>query len=311
MMNKLRPIGFTVLIAAAVSIILPAGCGRKTVDVPEFSGERAYSYIDRQISFGPRVPGTESNLNCRNYLIAFFDSLGARIDTMVFIHNDKTTGQPVKMVNIIASFDGLESAKAARYLVGAHYDTRPRAEYDPDSTKRMEWIDGANDGASGVALLMELGNMFSKQRPRVNIDLVMFDGEDYGPPGRLDEYFLGAKEMVRRKATKEYEFALVIDMIGEKDLKVYREEFSNKYSPNVVNWIWGIAAELGESVFIDSVGYAVHDDHLSFMTVKLPAAVIIDFNYRYWHTTHDTIDKCSPESLKSVGRVVATALYRL
>lgn len=285
--------------------------GRKDSFVPAFNGERAFGYIEKQVSFGPRVPGSDNNAKCRQYLMDFFDSLGALIDTMEFVHADKQTGRQITMVNVIASFDGTDSADSEKYLLAAHFDSRPRAEYDPDSTKRNHWIDGANDGASGVAVLMELGNLFANHRPRVNIDMVLLDGEDYGPPGHLDEYFLGARDMVKRNIRGKYKFALIVDMIGDKELKIYREEFSNRYSPQLTDWVWEIAEELGETTFVDSVGYAVHDDHLSFLTIRLPAIVIIDFNYRYWHTTHDTPDKCSPQSLESVGRVVSTLLYRL
>jgi glutaminyl-peptide cyclotransferase len=287
------------------------GCGGDDIVIPEFDGERAFGYIEKQVSFGPRIPGSENSGNCREYLMAFFDSLGATVDTMSFIHVNKFSGEEVPMVNVIAGFEGTDQKSSKKYLLAAHYDSRPRAEYDPDTTKRENWIAGANDGASGVALLMELGNLFASRRPRVSIDMALLDGEDYGPPGHLDEYFLGAREMVRRNIGGKYEFALIIDMIGDRDLKVYREEFSNRYAPQLTDYVWDIAAGIGEDVFVDSVGYAVHDDHLSFLTIRLPSVVIIDFNYDYWHTTHDTPDKCSPKSLRSVGRVVSTLLYKL
>ncbi len=285
--------------------------GGRDVIIPDFSGQRAFSFIEQQVAFGPRVPGSDNSAACREYLINFFDSLGASVDTMEFIHTDKFSGEQIRMVNVIAGFDGADTDDTDRYLLAAHYDSRPRAEYDPDSTKRNDWIDGANDGASGIAVLMEIAVLFSEQKPQANIDMVLLDGEDYGPPGHLDEYFLGARDMVRRDIKGKYKFALIIDMIGDKDLKVYREEFSNLYSPQITDYVWKTAQELGESVFIDSVGYAVHDDHLSFLTIKLPSTLIIDFNYKYWHTTLDTPDKCSAESLASVGRVITTLLYRL
>jgi len=300
------------IIFAAVFAFILTGCGdNQEINVPVFDGERAFRYIEEQVAFGPRVPGSENSAACRGYFFSFFDSLGAKIDTMHFVHNDKQTGKPIEMINLLVSFDGSNRDDPKRYLLAAHYDSRPRAEYDPDSTKRGNWIDGANDGASGVAVLMELANLIAGQKPRINIDMVLLDGEDYGPPGRLDEYFLGAKEMVKRNIADKYYFALVIDMIGDKDLRIFREEFSNKYSPQITDMIWELAEKMGETAFDDSVGYAIHDDHLSFMTVKLQSAVIIDFNYQYWHTTHDTPDKCSAQSLQSVGNVVTNLLYSL
>lgn len=279
--------------------------------VPVFNGQRAYEYIVKQVSFGPRVPGSENAANCREYFLDFFDSLGIANDTLQFIHNSKVSGKPVTMINIIASFDPDDKNQSQRYLLAAHYDSRPRAEYDADPDKRENWIDGANDGASGVAVLMELANLFATQKPQVGIDLLLLDGEDFGQPGDLDEYFLGAKDFIKRDIKGKYEFALVIDMIGDSDLRIYREEHSNKYSPEITDLVWNTAAELGETVFVDSVKHAIHDDHLSFMTIGLQSAVIIDFDYIYWHTTLDKADKCSAASLESVGRVVTELIYNL
>jgi len=308
---KPRNVLYFAIVIISGSILFFSCRGGRDVIIPEFDGQRAFGFIEKQVAFGPRVPGSDNIAECREYLIEFFDTLGARVDTMEFIHTDKFSGKQIPMVNILAVFNGADTGTTDRYLLAAHYDSRPRAEYDPDSTKRSTPIDGANDGASGVAVLMELAVLISGQKPRVNIDMALLDGEDYGPPGHIDEYFLGARDMVRRNIKGKYKFALIVDMIGDKDLKVYRDEFSEKYSPQITDQVWNTAKQLGESAFIDSVGYAVQDDHLSFLTIKLPATLIIDFNYKYWHTTHDTPDKCSPESLASVGRVVTTFLYKL
>ena len=281
------------------------------IKAPVFNGERAYEYINEQVSFGPRVPGSENAANCRQYFMNFFDSLGIIADTMQFIHYSKVSGKPITMINIIASIDPVDKNVSKRYLLGAHYDSRPRAEHDPDPDKRENWIDGANDGASGVAVLMELANLFVSQQPQVGIDLLLLDGEDFGRPGDLDEYFLGAKDYVKRDIKGKYEFALVIDMIGDSDLRIYREEHSNKYSPEITDLVWNTAAALGETTFVDSVKYAIYDDHLSFMTIGLQSAVIIDFDYIYWHTVSDRADKCSAGSLESVGRVVTELMYGL
>jgi len=298
-------------LAGLLIVILLTGCGnKKPVEIPDFDGQEAFAYLEKQVSFGPRVPGTESNTACREYIKSFFDSLGAETDTLEFEHIDKVTGKAVKMVNILAHFKG-GNENAKRYLFAAHYDTRPRAEHDPDSTKRNEWIAGANDGASGVAVLMELGKLVAKQKPNASIDFVILDGEDYGRPGDLHEYFLGAKDLILRKIKGKYQWAIIVDMIGDRDLKIYREKFSQKYFPELNDRVWDIAKELGKTAFVDSAGQQVYDDHLSFMTIKLPSIVVIDFKYPYWHTTHDTPDKCSPVSLKTVGDVLATLIYRL
>lgn len=297
----------------SVACVFAISCGPNTnqIVVPVFNGQRAYEYINKQVSFGPRVPGSENAANCRRYFLEFFDSLGIVSDTMQFIHISKQSGKPVTMINIIASVEPEDKNISKRYLLAAHYDSRPRADYDADPDKRENWIDGANDGASGVAVLMELANLFVSQKPPVGIDLLLLDGEDFGRSGDLDEYFLGAKDFIKRDIKGKYEFALVIDMVGDSDLQIYREEHSNKYSQKVTDLVWATAAALGETAFVDSVKHAIHDDHLSFMTIKLQAAVIIDFDYKYWHTTLDKADKCSAGSLESVGRVVTELIYSL
>jgi glutaminyl-peptide cyclotransferase len=158
---------------------------------PPFDGAQSFEFLIKQVSFGPRVPGTENSRRCQNYLISFFDSLGAKVDTMQFVHRDQITGKVIPMMNILVHFRGTDAGAKDNYLFAAHYDSRPRAENDNDPAKKILPIDGANDGASGVAVLMELGRLFTIKKPRVNIDLVFFDGEDWGESGNLDEYFLG------------------------------------------------------------------------------------------------------------------------
>ncbi len=214
-------------------------------------------------------------------------------------------------MNFVAHFEGTDGPSGSKYLLAAHFDSRPRAENDPDSTKRDRAIDGANDGASGVAVLMELGRLFVSDKPAVNVDLAFLDGEDWGKSGDLEDYFLGAKDMITRGIKNKYRFGILIDMVGDKDLKIFKEQFSDLYATKVTDLIWKTAAELGEKAFVDSVGYTVYDDHLTFMTIGIPMTDVIDFVYPYWHSTHDTPDKCSAQSLAIVGRVLSTIIYRL
>ena len=306
-----RALRFSLYCLGAVVCIVSYESCAKNHDAPFFDGDKAYEYLKEQVNFGPRVPGSENAVKCREYFLSFFHSLGVKVDTMAFTHDDKASDKQIPMANIIAHFRGVDSAVAKNYLFAAHWDSRPRAEYDPDSTKRNSPIDGANDGASGVAILMELGNLLAKEKPRVNIDIALLDGEDWGAPGDIGEYFLGAKDLVKRDITGKYKFAVLVDMVGDKDLKICREEFSNHYFPQLNDVLWNTAGRLGEKSFVDSVGYSVMDDHLSFMTIGIPSAVIIDFDYKYWHTTQDTPDKCSAQSLLTVGRVLTEVIYQL
>jgi hypothetical protein len=311
-MHKVKILYLLGILSVLISLLI-TGCSSssKNIVAPTFQGERAFGYLEQQVAFGPRVPGSFASEQCQQYLRDFFSTLGCRVDTMIFKDVDKISGAEITMTNLIAHCSGLDSTSGETVLITAHYDSRPIADYDPDSTRRKFPIDGANDGASGVAVLMELGNLFTQVKPRVNVDLAFLDGEDWGEAGDLNQYFLGAREMVRRNIRGRYKFALIVDMVGDKDLHVYREEFSEKYYPEINNMIWKAAGELHEKSFIDSVGYGVQDDHLSFMTIDLPSAVIIDFHYSSWHTSADTPDKCSPKSLAAVGRVLTHLLYGL
>ena len=172
-----------ILLIAATLAIISCSSSSDNITVPSFQGERSFEYLEKQVAFGPRVPGSRASSDCRQYLVDFFINLGAGIDTMVFIHNDKLSNTNVIMVNLIARFYGSDSANSDNILLAAHYDSRPRAEYDPDLKRRDLPIDGANDGASGVAVLMELGNLLAKVKPRVNIDLAFLDGEDWANRG--------------------------------------------------------------------------------------------------------------------------------
>jgi Zn-dependent M28 family amino/carboxypeptidase len=193
----------------------------------------------------------------------------------------------------------------------AHYDSRPRAEHATDPDARERPIDGANDGASGVAVLMELGRIMSLARPPRNVDLVFVDGEDWGKTGEHDYYLLGSREFARQGVRDKYEFGIVVDMIGDSSQQIYRDAYSEKYCKNINDAIWDIAKRLSVMTFQDSVRYAIIDDHHSLIAAGLPAIVIIDMNYPHWHTEFDTPDKCSSQSLANVGHVLVELIYQV
>lgn len=211
------------------------------------------------------------------------------------------------MTNIIASF-GLQ--KTERILLCAHWDSRPWADQDPISENRDKPIVGANDGASGVAVLLEVARHLQLAEPKYGVDIVLFDGEDSGLPGQAESYALGAQHFAKNKDFRyRPKFGILLDMIGDKDLQIYQEKNSVNYAPQIVERIWDRAAELGSVPFHASLGYQVTDDHLPLLKVGIPCVDLIDFDYEYWHTLADTPDKCSPESLAEVGRLVLSLLY--
>jgi len=272
---------------------------------PRFDGQRAFYFLETQVALGPRNPGSNGWQAFQGLLSAHLDSLGIKYLTQPFDYHDYLTDDTLHLVNWIAH---ISPETNHRILISAHYDSRPRAEYDPDTSRREEPIPGANDGASGVAVLMHLAELMASAPPRIGVDLIFFDGEDYGPPGRIDQYLLGSSYFASHHE-REYRFGILLDMIGDSDLAIYRERFSQERAREINDKIWEAAGRLGVTAFIDSVKHGVIDDHLSLMAAGIPAVDVIDFDYPYWHTQADTPDKCSAVSLEAVGRVMVEVIY--
>ncbi len=290
--------------AIALALVVLISCGGKN-PVPKFDGDRAFKLLVMQTDLGPRVPGSSGWEQFQSMARQFFDSLGVTYETQPFTYPDYLRGDTVKLVNWIVH---INPGKGNRILLGAHYDSRPRADYDPDPNRRDQPIPGANDGASGTAVLMHMCELMVAAPPAVGVDLVLFDGEDYGPPGRNDQYLLGSTHYASNY-DGDYDFGIIIDMIGDSDLNIYREVFSERYVKDINDLVWNTAARLGVSAFIDSLKYEVIDDHLPLISGGIPTIDVIDFDYPYWHTLADTPDKCSPASLDAVGRVLLDVVY--
>jgi glutaminyl-peptide cyclotransferase len=285
-------------------LLLICACAAK--QPPPFDGARAYSDLIAQCEFGPRAPNTDAHNKAAEFL---FESLNATADLcrrQPFTYYDTLTNTKLELVNIIASYN---SQSQRRILLCAHWDSRPRADKEPDSLRRNEPISGANDGASGTAILLELGRIMKTRQPEIGVDLVLFDGEDYGLNGREDGWFLGSYYFARHLGGYRPRAAILLDMVGDKDLGIYREAYSEKYAGDINNYIWQIAKEMNVTAFVDSIKHAVSDDHVPLLSAGIKAIDLIDFDYPYWHTQSDTPDKCSPASLKAVGDVISAAIY--
>jgi Zn-dependent M28 family amino/carboxypeptidase len=207
----------------------------------------------------------------------------------VEIQTSEALGHPIE--NLVAR----RSAESPRIILGAHYDTRMFADNDPDPEQQTNFVPGANDGASGVAVLLELAR--SLPQDTVPVWLVFFDAEDNG---RIEgwDWILGSREFVKNNPVQP-RAAVIVDMIGDADLNIYKERNSN---PDLTEEIWGVAKALGyESQFIPEYKHSMLDDHTPFLEAGIPAVDIIDFDYPYWHTVQDTTDKVSSESLQAVG----------
>lgn len=284
-------------------------CSDRQILVPSFDGNQAFSYLEKQVSFGPRVPGSSNSTECRNYYSNHFSSINMVVDSQVFDYFDPYSQQKIRMVNMIASYSTENQKDSDRILLMAHYDSRPRTDYPSDTLLYNQPIDGANDGASGVAVLMALGTIFKDSPPPCNVDIVLFDGEDWGKSGDKQNYLIGSRQFARTDVRSKYKFGILLDMIGDSDQQIYREYFSDLYAAEVNNMVFETAKRLGLETFVDSVKYNITDDHLSLNSSGVPSVDIIDFDYPYWHTEFDTPDKCSAESLANVGNLLLEIIY--
>jgi glutaminyl-peptide cyclotransferase len=279
---------------------------------PVFDGSHAFDLLLRQTRFGPRNPGSAGHRACLQFLLSALQSTADEVRTQEFFHTGYE-GEKLRLTNIFASFRPVASS---RILLCAHWDTRPRAERDEDKTRRNLPILGANDGASGVAVLLEIATLLKATPPRIGVDIVLFDGEDYGREGDLDRYLLGSQHFASTlPASYKPEYGILLDMVGDANLDLPKEQNSVRSAPDVVNTVWGIAKELGIFQFNDQVGDEILDDHIPLNKAGIKTIDIIDFAYpdashRYWHTHDDTPEHCSAESLGAVGTVLTHLIYR-
>ncbi len=274
---------------------------------PQFDGKEALGYLREQCDLGPRNPGSEGHERCKKYLLDKLRRYTNFVKIQEFVYQDMDQRTKLELTNIIASF---YPEKKQRMFLCAHWDTRPFADKDPDSSLREKPILGANDGGSGVAVLLEIAKIISQKRPKWGVDIILFDGEDYGPEDELEKFCLGSKYFAKNKGQYKPEFGILLDMIGDKDLNIYKEGYSAKYAKEVVDLVWGRAHKLRVDCFHDSTKYFMYDDHVPLLEAGIPCIDLIDFDYPYWHTLQDTPDKCSPESLQKIGEVLIEILYR-
>jgi len=280
-----------------------------------FDGKRAYSYLRQICDLGSRTSGTPGMRQQQKLLEKHFSALGAQVTYQRFQKRQHPlTGEPVPMANLIVTF---HPESTERILLCAHYDTRPLPDRDINPRRRRTGVFlGANDGASGVAVLMELAHHVAALPNRVGLDFVLFDGEELVYDDRRDPYFLGserfAQQYVSQPPKHRYLAGILLDMVGDAKLTIYQERYSATWpdTRSLVTEIWGTAQRLGVKEFIPRIKYAVKDDHLPLHNIaKIPVIDIIDFEYpdrshRYWHTTADSPGRCSAASLGKVGWVM-------
>jgi len=300
---------------------------KKNIIVPAFNGDSAYYFVKRQCDFGPRVPGSMAHQQCADWFVTMLNDYS---DT-VFVQDFKSRlydGKAVDGKNIIASFN--PNAKK-RVIVAAHWDSRPYADNDPDEANWKKPIDGANDGASGCGIMMEMARVMKTHRiaNNIGIDLIFFDLEDYGAPKWADEslhndlsWGLGSQYWSKKPHISGYSayYGILLDMVGAANPRFPKEYYSQMNSDWVLNKVWRIARNMGyDEHFINEIGDPINDDHIYMMHYAgIPTIDIIhlvgDENrtscfYPYWHTVNDNINQIDVKTLQMVGNVVMQVVY--
>ena len=292
----------------------PLGC---------FSEDSAYKYVSEQVAFGPRVPGTEQHDMCRDYLVDKLKGFGA--DTVIVQQADLQAfnGDILPSSNIIAMYN---KEAGDRILLAAHWDSRPWADHDPDPDKRAMPVPGANDGGSGVGVLLEIARNLQLRAPSVGVDIILFDSEDYGNSGQGtyddDGWCLGSKywvaNMVPYQGHALPEYGILLDMVGNREALFHYEENSTLFAATPTVKVWAEAERMGYgNCFPRRLGGAVIDDHLYLSNAGIPTTDIIEMLnietgsfFPEWHTTHDDMSNISAATLGMVGKVVLNVVYQ-
>jgi glutaminyl-peptide cyclotransferase len=294
----------------------------KLAATPAFNADSAYAFIQKQVDFGPRVPNSSAHAKCGDYLVATLERLGLEVTEQNFTATTYDN-KKLKARNIIGSFN---PSASKRILLASHWDSRPFA--DQDSVHKEKPVPAANDGASGVGVLLEITRMLAstKDKPDIGIDIIFFDAEDWGnseeAKDKFSGYCLGSQYWAANKHAPGYTayFGILLDMVGAKNATFLKEGYSMEMAGGVVKTVWDIAAQLGYSnFFIDRRGSAITDDHLPVNEVaKIPMIDIIHTQadniantfFEDWHTTQDTMDNIDPETLKAVGQTLTQVLFQ-
>ncbi len=294
----------------------------KSLYIPDFDADSAYGFVYNQVDFGPRVPNTKAHADCGVYLTSTLQ----RFADTVLLQEYRVKAYDGTMLhgkNIIGVFNPL---KKVRILLAAHWDSRPYADHDPDPENRRKPIDGANDGASGVGVLLEIARQLQLKRPDIGVDIILFDVEDYGAPQDSEASYsgefwcLGSQYWAKNQHIRNYSarYGILLDMVGGENAVFTHEGTSRYYAPDILSHVWSIAEQLGYgSNFRRIETPPITDDHLYVNQIaRIPMIDIIEYSNttstgfnQYWHTLNDNISNIDKNTLQKVGKVVLATLY--
>jgi glutaminyl-peptide cyclotransferase len=289
---------YTLLLMLSVSAVADS-------TYPVFNGEKALAHIKTQVAFGPRTSdNSEGKQATLDFIRQTLKPLSSKITVQPF------TVQGLNGKNLWATFINPKATGTTnRIMLGAHWDTRPISEQDPDHSKQALPTPGANDGGSGVAVLLELARLFSIKKPEVTVDLIFFDLEDMGNIKNLP-FALGAQVFVDQNPFYRPSKGVIVDMVCDKNLRIPQERYSKQQAPKLIKEIWSIAESQNAMGFYKQQGTYIHDDHLPFLKAGIPVVDLIHYPFPdYWHTSRDTIENCDAGSLEQVGNVLSAFVY--
>lgn len=295
---------------------------KRTIPSPVFNADSAYCFVDNQVRFGPRIPNTETHKACIRHLSYELERFGADIyvqEAFLTAYN----GDRLQASNIVGIFN---PEQTKRVLLFAHWDSRPYSDQDSDVKNHYKPIDGADDGASGAGVLLEIARQIGIHGIEIGVDLIFFDAEDYGVPdfansNTPDTYCLGSQFWAKNPHVLNYnaEYGILLDMVGSKNATFYKESYSMYYAESIVERVWETAKNIGfGKFFINENRGRVTDDHLYVIKGRsIPCINIINYDQetshrfgRYWHTQQDTMDNIDRETLKAVGQTILEVIYK-
>ena len=290
------------------------------IEVPNFNSDSAYFFVERQVSFGPRVISSKAWDQCSKYLTNKLESYGAKV---IVQQAPITTYDQKKhtLRNIIGSYSPEKNNRIALF---AHWDSRHVADYDTINTSQP--ILGANDGGSGVGVLLEIARNINLKNPKIGVDIIFFDAEDYGQPENSkfptmnDSWCLGSQYWSKNPHKQNYfaKYGILLDMVGGKDAEFWQEGISSYYASNIIKKVWDIAHNIGYSnFFIYKKSPQIMDDHYYVNTITgIPTIDIIEYDpfsktnfNKHWHTHADNMNNVDRETLKAVGQTVMRVIY--
>ena len=309
-MAKLRQVRNFTIVGSMVFVLfwIQPGFGN-ILDSKKYS-RIIWNYLETLCAFGPRNPGSEGYRETLDLIRKVGEKYADQVVEQPFLV--RTPEGTQAMTNLEFRFHGTQGG--APILIGAHFDTRPFADEDPDPENRSEPILGANDGGSGTAILLGFAQYLNQHPVTRPVHLVFFDGEDFGAKGsglNLLGSTYYAQELAKKERAKWPYWVLVIDMVGDKDLQIFKETHSLKGSSSFLDKIYAVARDQGVKSLKEETKYTIFDDHYPFHQMGIPSTVLIDFDYPHWHTLRDTLDKCSIESMISIFSVVVKTIEDL